>query len=182
MDRRRSEAVLRNCTYLCQVLNFDHSAQRLGFFFEKIVRLSVVGETHCSAVGHEGMVLVPGEAFPQRSVGFFDLDARIAVFALASGARVGGAFFRWRRATPVRFLKRQFFLIWFLRRQLAAGQSLNFASFRGDWGERCGDSLSGRESNTQPFNWEADIPLLTYRHSTPIRDVKLRFACRARDR
>ena len=48
-------------------------------------------------------------------------------------------------------------------RQLAADLSLNFASCRGGWSwmflskESYGGSLSCRESNTQPSNWEADI-------------------------
>jgi len=51
-------------------------------------------------------------------------------------------------------------------RQLAAGRSLKFAPCRGDLGwtlvpkECYGSSLTGRGSNTQPSNWEADnLPL-----------------------
>jgi len=53
------------------------------------------------------------------------------------------------------------------RQLAAAGRSLKFALCRGGWGERsflpkerCGSSLIGRGSNTQPWKWEADtLPL-----------------------
>jgi len=54
------------------------------------------------------------------------------------------------------------FLLLILATAIRGRPKPDFASCRGRWGERslpmerCGNSLSGRESNTQPSNWEAD--------------------------
>jgi len=51
--------------------------------------------------------------------------------------------------------------MWFWWRKFAEVRSLKFSSCRGGCGERSlpkeryGESLNGRESNTQPFHWEA---------------------------